>query len=482
MSANNSGSLFTAVANGDTFYQWLTKTNNSLAALREVVVTTNANTSLGDSVANGDIDIRGKVTAQTQIASVGIRGGNSGTSNTLNILSATLLASNTLTVNLSSNVAFVNSSVNFVSSNINLGTASTVKLLGAASARQVLAANGIAGNLEFITVAFSDLSGTANSSQIGAVAVTNSALANNSVITRTIVDDNVTTAKIANSAITTAKLADGSVTAAKLDGVSVPSLASNNTWTGNATFNGVLNAYNGNSNFDSGTLFVDSVNNRIGVNNTGPTVALTVTGAASISTTTTVGGNVTISGASHSVAGNVLFDTTTLIVDATNDRVGVGVTPTVAFQTAGLTNLVTGLAAANAEVKIASGRSANGYARLDLVGDSTYTTYGVRLERANTGANANSTLSHLGTGSLVIQAANAGNVIIQSNGQTTFTSETNGAITVAGNMLVSGYVKFNPANTAVGNNYVGNNAIGNRTIANTTPSGGADGDIWYQVA
>jgi fibronectin-binding autotransporter adhesin len=62
------------------------------------------------------------------------------------------------------------------------------------------------------------------------------------------------------------------------------SVTGTSTLTGNATLSGVLQIISGNSNFDSGVLFVDSVNNRVGINNTTPTLALEVTGAANIST------------------------------------------------------------------------------------------------------------------------------------------------------------------------------------------------------
>lgn len=57
---------------------------------------------------------------------------------------------------------------------------------------------------------------------------------------------------------------------------------------------------NANANFDSGTLFIDSVNNRVGIANTTPDVALRVTGAAGVS------GNVVIGGTAN-VTGNVVI-------------------------------------------------------------------------------------------------------------------------------------------------------------------------------
>jgi len=56
------------------------------------------------------------------------------------------------------------------------------------------------------------------------------------------------------------------------------------TLTGNATLSGTLQTISGNVNIDSGTLFVDSNNNRVGINNTAPTVAFYVVGAANVTT------------------------------------------------------------------------------------------------------------------------------------------------------------------------------------------------------
>jgi len=52
-------------------------------------------------------------------------------------------------------------------------------------------------------------------------------------------------------------------------------------------------------------------------------------------------------------------------------------------------------------IKIGQNRTGNGYAYIDLIGDTTYTGYGARLIRYNTGANANTYFEHQGTGALV---------------------------------------------------------------------------------
>jgi hypothetical protein len=49
---------------------------------------------------------------------------------------------------------------------------------------------------------------------------------------------------------------------------------------------------------------------------------------------------------------------------------------------------------------VGGGRTGNGYAFIDLIGDTTYTDYGLRIIRGNTGANAVSYMQHSGTGEL----------------------------------------------------------------------------------
>jgi hypothetical protein len=99
----------------------------------------------------------------------------------------------------------------------------------------------------------------------------------------------------------------------------------NTTLTGNATLSGTLQTISGNVSFDSGTLFVDAANNKVGINNISPIVAFEVTGAANVSTSVnsallTVGANfiANTTGAYHT--GNInaaSLSTTGLLVNTT---------------------------------------------------------------------------------------------------------------------------------------------------------------------
>ena len=67
-------------------------------------------------------------------------------------------------------------------------------------------------------------------------------------------------------------------------------------------------------------------------------------------------------------------------------------------------------------VEIGSGQNANNYAYVDMIGDSTYTDYGLRLIRGNTGANASSQLIHRGTGTFSIQTTEAAQIDFRTSG------------------------------------------------------------------
>jgi len=66
-------------------------------------------------------------------------------------------------------------------------------------------------------------------------------------------------------------------------------------------------------------------------------------------------------------------------------------------------------------VEIGSGTSDNHYAYVDLIGDSTYTDYGLRIIRNNSGANTSSVIHHRGTGALVLETLEAGDIKLRTS-------------------------------------------------------------------
>lgn len=92
-------------------------------------------------------------------------------------------------------------------------------------------------------------------------------------------------------------------------------------------------------------------------------------------------------------------------------NVGIGITaPTVKLHVNG--DLRVGnnhfWSSAGAQLELNTYGSGNRHSFIDFHGDDTYTDYGLRVIRMNTGANTNSIIDHRGTGNLILQTADAG--------------------------------------------------------------------------
>ena len=104
---------------------------------------------------------------------------------------------------------------------------------------------------------------------------------------------------------------------------------------------------------------------------------------------------------------DVTNSTTTFCIS--NNNVGIGtVTPAQKLDVAGSAQI--GATTGNASIELGYGATANRNAFIDFVGDTTYTDYGLRIIRGNGGANTNSTITHRGTGDLILQTENAGDL------------------------------------------------------------------------
>ena len=92
-----------------------------------------------------------------------------------------------------------------------------------------------------------------------------------------------------------------------------------------------------------------------------------------------------------------------------------------------------GLPAATTEarfIEIGAGRTDNGYAYIDFIGDATYTDFGLRIIRDNGGANTNSTIAHRGTGSLTIKAEDAGSLTFVTSATERMRIGSNGDVSI----------------------------------------------------
>ncbi len=106
---------------------------------------------------------------------------------------------------------------------------------------------------------------------------------------------------------------------------------SSDTWqitSDSINFYNVVNEGTSNTSLDGGTLFIDALNNRVGINNTAPLVELRVTGAADISSTANVGGTLGVAGVLTGSGGLTVTGqtNTTTLYAATSANVGTAFT------------------------------------------------------------------------------------------------------------------------------------------------------------
>jgi len=89
--------------------------------------------------------------------------------------------------------------------------------------------------------------------------------------------------------------------------------------------------------------------------------------------------------------------------------------------------------------------SGNRYAGIDFVGDATYTDYGLRLLRGNTGANAASELLHRGTGNFQFTLVDAAAILFSTSNTERMRIDSSGQIGIGG-ATAAGYGILNSRN------------------------------------
>jgi len=78
----------------------------------------------------------------------------------------------------------------------------------------------------------------------------------------------------------------------------------------------------------------------------------------------------------------------------------------------GTTLNLSGATTGSRAIQIGQGRTDDGYAYIDLIGDTTYTDYGLRILRSNGGSGTTSQIVHKGTGSLQIETPEGGAIAL----------------------------------------------------------------------
>lgn len=355
-------------------------------------------------------------------------------------------------VNLSTTQINVgNSSVNTVVSSTGIDTDGTLAVLGATTLSNSFS---VSGNAVFST--------TAN---VAGALRTGNTTVNGSLITNTF----LTVGTVANTP--NLNVTDTGTIKSIVGNTIVLDVGPGNTFivTGNTTYRNVvlttnLTTITGNVNIDSGVLFVDGVNNRVGISNTTPDASLTITGTANVSGGVVLGGvltvsgltstqnlvvggasanissNVNITGASHSITGNSNFDSGVLFVDGFNNRVGISNTTPDASLT------ITGTANVSGAVRFGSTLAAVGAATLS------------------------NTISVTGSATLSNTLNVSGAANLQSSANVAGTLGVLGATTLSANLSVSSNASFT-ANVSI----TGDLAIKtyNESLSNVTPSSSA---------
>ena len=127
-------------------------------------------------------------------------------------------------------------------------------------------------------------------------------------------------------------------------------------------------------------------------------------------------------------------------------------------------------------VKLGQARTGDGYAYIDMIGDTTYSVYGLRIIRNNTGANSSSDIQHRGTAALRIQTIDAAPVTISTSNVERV------RIDSSGNVLIS-TTDADPANNNISDAIAlrADGRISARGVDNfptmTISRGGTDGNV-----
>jgi hypothetical protein len=108
-----------------------------------------------------------------------------------------------------------------------------------------------------------------------------------------------------------------------------------------------------------------------------------------------------------------------------NGIIGIGISPTRTLDVNGYVQIGSTaegrlgigekLSTGAAHIELGEGRSGSGYAWIDLVGDTTYTDYGLRILRGNSGSNTTSNMWHRGTGDFNFVTQDAAPIIFYTN-------------------------------------------------------------------
>jgi hypothetical protein len=319
----------TPIVNADSFGTWLARTNQIATIISSNTVTVSNTLNGGNTYGNGTII--GQLGANIIFVIDGLRGGNLTSSNTLSVTTNTVfkyntnnlvsVSSNTVSSNLDILVNTVKVTGNVIAANtitvpalfIDNMTANTVVNVGSnvsLTTSKLLVSNGVVnttissdgvftnGSLSVtksasfansISALGNITSTTGSGSFAGTLFVGNAATISNTltVTGQASIQNSVSIGQWANIAgnlrvggdlVLIGNMAFSAQIAGDLNPTQTATYRLGNTtyrWDGNFSS---INVSGSNSNFQSGLLYIDTTNNRIGINNTAPGSALTANG------------------------------------------------------------------------------------------------------------------------------------------------------------------------------------------------------------
>lgn len=145
----------------------------------------------------------------------------------------------------------------------------------------------------------------------------------------------------------------------------------------------------------------------------------------------TGGANIELYGSTHGNANLAIYDATTHTFRSVD-----GATQYGQFRSGGLDVGAPGTTAC--DLQLGTGTTGNRSCFIDLIGDTTYTDYALRIIRNNAGANADSELLHRGTGTFSITAQDAGGIALKTSNTSRLSIDPTGHCTA--NTSISGTI------------------------------------------
>ena len=142
----------------------------------------------------------------------------------------------------------------------------------------------------------------------------------------------------------------------------------------------------------------------------------------------------------HFRSGNGLYMTGTQFLTTDRNLVNIGTITTTNTITAAKTLIVDASGSTDTRIEVGGGTSQNHYAYIDLVGDTTYSDYGLRVIRNNSGANTTSALYHRGTGNFIIETQDSASIKLRTDETDALTLDNSQNAFFAGNLYVANQI------------------------------------------